>query len=48
MAAAGKHRVLIDGFPRNADNKETFIRMVSVYRRQTPWMENSSGIEEPS
>jgi hypothetical protein len=28
MVAAGKPRVLIDGFPRNVSNRETFLKLV--------------------
>jgi UMP-CMP kinase len=28
MADSGKSKVLIDGFPRNASNRDTFLKMV--------------------
>lgn len=38
MALSGKNKVLIDGFPRNVDNRETFLKVVSVevQRRREP------------
>lgn len=30
MASSGKSRILIDGFPRNASNRETFVNMVGA------------------
>lgn len=30
MAESGKQCVLIDGFPRNADNRDTWLQMVSL------------------
>lgn len=29
MAESGKSKILIDGFPRNASNRDTFLKMVS-------------------